>query len=217
MKIEVLGTDCMKCRRLAKNVEIAVAELGISAEIEKVEEITAMMERGVMLTPALVVDGDLKVSGRVADVAEIKAFLQEGEGVHPLPKGETVPGTLVVEWRHIGESVDATCERCAATGRTLAAVVDEIRPMLAVRQIKVKVVETVLPPERIAESNIILFNGTPLEDLLEEVRVETTPCVSCSCIAGTDASCRAIVCRDETHEAVPADLIRRAALKAVGL
>lgn len=201
MKIEILGTDCAKCRRLAKNVETAVAELGISAEIEKVEEITAFMERGVISTPALVVDGDLKVSGRVADVAEIRALLRET--------------TLVVEWRHIGEDIDATCERCAATGRTLAAVLDEIRPLLAARKVRVEVVETALPPERIAESNTVLFNGTPLEDLLDEVRVETTPCVSCSCITGTDASCRAIVCGDEVCEAVPANLIRRAALKAV--
>ncbi|MCP1714266.1 small redox-active disulfide protein 2 [Methanocalculus alkaliphilus] len=75
MKIEVLGTGCMKCRRLAKNVEKAVAELGISADIVKVEEITAIMERDVMLTPALIVDGELKISGRVADVAELKKIL----------------------------------------------------------------------------------------------------------------------------------------------
>ncbi len=78
MKIEVLGTGCMKCRRLAKNVEKAVSELGISADIVKVEDITAIMERDVMLTPALIVDGELKVSGRVADVAELKELL-EGE------------------------------------------------------------------------------------------------------------------------------------------
>jgi small redox-active disulfide protein 2 len=76
MKIEVLGTGCMKCKRLAKNVEVAVAELGVPAEIEKVEDITAIMDRGVMLTPALIVDGELKVSGRVADVKEIKEILQ---------------------------------------------------------------------------------------------------------------------------------------------
>lgn len=125
--------------------------------------------------------------------------------------------TLIVEWRHIGENVETTCVRCGATGRTLAEVVDAIRPMLSARRIRVKTVETVLPPERIAESNIILFNGTPIEDLLDEVRVEMTPCASCSCITGTDVECRAIVCGDETHEALPAELIRKAALKAVGL
>lgn len=129
-----------------------------------------------------------------------------------------ITATLTVEWRHIGENVDTTCVRCGATGQTLADVVDTIRPMLSARRIRVKVVETVLPPERIAESNVILFNGMPIEELLDDVQVEMTPCASCSCITGTDdVECRAITCGDETYEALPADLIRQAALKAVGL
>ena len=76
VKIEVLGTGCAKCRRLVKNVEKAVADLGIDAEIIKIEDITAIMDRGVMLTPGLIVDGELKVSGRVADVNELKQILQ---------------------------------------------------------------------------------------------------------------------------------------------
>jgi len=76
VKIEVLGTGCMKCRRLMKNVETAVKELGIDAEIRKVDDITEIMDRGVMLTPALAVDGELKVSGRVADVKELKGILK---------------------------------------------------------------------------------------------------------------------------------------------
>lgn len=132
-------------------------------------------------------------------------------------EGRIMINILTVEWRHVGEDVDTTCVRCGATGRTLAEVVDTIRPMLSARRIRVKTMETVLPPERINESNVILFNGTPIEDLLDDVEVEMTPCASCSCIVGSDVECRAIVCGDETHEAVPADLIRQAALKAVGL
>lgn len=75
-KIEILGTGCAKCRRLVKNVEKAVADLGIDVEIIKVEEITAIIDRGVMLTPALIVGGELKVSGRVADVNELKEILR---------------------------------------------------------------------------------------------------------------------------------------------
>lgn len=78
MKIKIMGTGCMKCKRLAKNVEKAVAELGVSAEIEKVEDINAIMDSGVMLTPGLIVDDELKFSGRVADVKEIKMILQGG-------------------------------------------------------------------------------------------------------------------------------------------
>jgi small redox-active disulfide protein 2 len=66
----------MKCKRLLKNVEVAVRELGIAAEIKKVDDITEIINRGVMLTPALVVEGEMKVSGRVADVKELKEILQ---------------------------------------------------------------------------------------------------------------------------------------------
>ena len=76
VKIEVLGTGCMKCKRLMKNVETAVKELGIVAEIKKVDDITEIMDRGVMLTPALAVDGEMKISGRVADVKELKEILK---------------------------------------------------------------------------------------------------------------------------------------------
>ena len=77
VKLEIFGTGCMKCKRLMKNVETAVKDLGLDAEIEKIEDITAIMDRGIMLTPALVVDGEIKVSGRVADVAELKTILHE--------------------------------------------------------------------------------------------------------------------------------------------
>lgn len=73
--IEVVGTGCAKCRRLLKNAEKAVNELGIDAEIVKIDDITEIVERGVFLTPGLIVDGELKVSGRVADVKEIKEIL----------------------------------------------------------------------------------------------------------------------------------------------
>ena len=76
MKVEILGTGCAKCKRLTKNAETAIKELGIEAEVVKVDDITEIMDRGVMLTPALAVDGELKVSGRVADVKEIKEILQ---------------------------------------------------------------------------------------------------------------------------------------------
>lgn len=75
-KIEILGTGCMNCRRLLKNVEIAVKELGIDAEIIKVDNITEIMDREVMITPALSIDGEIKLSGRVAAVKEIEAILK---------------------------------------------------------------------------------------------------------------------------------------------
>ncbi|QYZ79173.1 thioredoxin family protein [Methanofollis formosanus] len=75
--IEVFGTGCAKCKRTAKNVEKAVAEMGIEAEVVKVEEINAITDRGVFLTPALAVDGEMKVEGRVPTVDEVKEILSE--------------------------------------------------------------------------------------------------------------------------------------------
>ena len=73
--VEVFGTGCAKCGRMIKNVKIAVRELKIDAEIRKIESLDAMIERGVMLTPALYVDGEAKVVGHVPCVEDIKQIL----------------------------------------------------------------------------------------------------------------------------------------------
>ena len=126
--------------------------------------------------------------------------------------------TLVVEWRHIGRDIENTCERCGETGRTVIDVVEQIRPILEEEGIAVRVVETALENEAIAESNSILFNGEPLEKLIEGMEVTTTPCASCACITGQDnAECRAIEYNGERYESIPPELIARAALKALGL
>lgn len=75
MKIEVLGTGCAKCKTLYENARKAVEESGTSAEVIKVEEIQKIMSYGVMSTPALVVDGQVKCSGKVATVSEIIGML----------------------------------------------------------------------------------------------------------------------------------------------
>ncbi|MCJ7443983.1 MAG: thioredoxin family protein [Methanotrichaceae archaeon] len=76
MKIEILGTGCAKCKSLAKNVEKAVQETGINVEIVKVDNIKDIMNRGVMMTPALYLDGEAKAVGRVPSVEEIKRLLK---------------------------------------------------------------------------------------------------------------------------------------------
>lgn len=77
MKIEILGTGCAKCKSLAKNVEKAVAEMGIQAEVIKVDSIQEIMNRGVMMTPALYIDGESKMVGKTATVEEIKKMLKK--------------------------------------------------------------------------------------------------------------------------------------------
>ena len=75
MKIEILGTGCAKCKVLEKNAMEAVAKSGMFAQIEKVEDITKIMEYGVMSTPGLVVDGSVVSTGKLLSVEEIVAIL----------------------------------------------------------------------------------------------------------------------------------------------
>ena len=77
IKIEVLGTGCAKCKRLFDNVQAAVKDLGIATEVVKVEDIDAIATSGVMMTPALIINGEVVTEGRVPDVNEIKSLLQE--------------------------------------------------------------------------------------------------------------------------------------------
>ena len=74
-KIQVLGTGCPKCGKLAENAEAAAKALGIEYELVKVTDIVEIMKFGVMMTPALAVDGVVKVVGKVPDPEAIKAFL----------------------------------------------------------------------------------------------------------------------------------------------
>ena len=75
-KLQILGTGCPKCRLLADAAETAAKELGIEYELEKVTDLNQIMGFGVMLTPALVVDGVVKVSGKVPTADEAKALLR---------------------------------------------------------------------------------------------------------------------------------------------
>ncbi len=74
-KLQILGTGCPKCKKLTENAETAAKELGFDYEIEKVTDINDIMNYGVMMTPALAVDGGVKVVGKVASVEEIKEIL----------------------------------------------------------------------------------------------------------------------------------------------
>ncbi len=75
-KIQVLGTGCPKCKQLLANAEAAVKTLGAEAAVEKVEKITDIMKFGVMMTPALVVDGQVKSAGKVLSAEEIGKLLE---------------------------------------------------------------------------------------------------------------------------------------------
>lgn len=78
-KIKVLGTGCPKCKKLLQNAETACKGLGLEAELEKIDDINRIIEYGVMMTPALVVDGEVKSVGKVLSEEEIAGILSDNK------------------------------------------------------------------------------------------------------------------------------------------
>jgi small redox-active disulfide protein 2 len=77
-KIQILGTGCAKCEKLYENARAAVEECGVECEVEKVSDIGKIVDFGVMMTPAFVIDGEIKAVGKVLPKEEILAMLQSG-------------------------------------------------------------------------------------------------------------------------------------------
>ena len=74
-KLQILGTGCPKCKKLAEQTEAAAKALGIDYEVEKITDINRIMSFGVAMTPALAVDGEVKVAGKVPSVDDIKTMI----------------------------------------------------------------------------------------------------------------------------------------------
>jgi small redox-active disulfide protein 2 len=74
-KIQILGIGCPKCRKLAENAEAAAKAMGIEYQLEKITDINEIMKFGVMMTPALVIDGQVKVAGKVPSSKEIEKMI----------------------------------------------------------------------------------------------------------------------------------------------
>ena len=79
MKIEILGTGCTKCKKLYQLVDETVKGMGTNAEVVKVEDLQAMMDRGVMITPALYINGEAVSVGRIPGKEELKRMIAEAE------------------------------------------------------------------------------------------------------------------------------------------
>ena len=77
MKIEILGTGCPKCKKLNELTQEVIQEIGISAEITKVTKINEIIDYGVMITPALVIDGNVKIAGKIPSKQEITEWIKE--------------------------------------------------------------------------------------------------------------------------------------------
>lgn len=114
---------------------------------------------------------------------------------------------LNVEWKHL-EIQGQTCDRCADTGQAVRDVLAWLKEELGREGIAVSFTETKLGEDRIPESNQVLFNGVPLEDLVPGALANENACCSCTEILGVETSCRTVEVGEQTYEAIPADLIR---------
>jgi small redox-active disulfide protein 2 len=76
MKIQILGGGCAKCQKLEENARAAITETGLDAEIEKITDSDRIMDMGVMITPALAIDGQVKSTGKVLDKTEIARLIR---------------------------------------------------------------------------------------------------------------------------------------------
>lgn len=123
--------------------------------------------------------------------------------------------TLKIEWRHL--DVDGeTCERCSDTGSTLKKEVDDINRRLDSSGIKVEWFETKLEGEQISESNSVLFDGIPIEEILS-IRSSENYCGSCSDLLEKESFCRTVHYDGFEYEDIPAKAIRDAVYKVLNI
>ncbi|MDR7666788.1 thioredoxin family protein [Methanosarcina sp. Z-7115] len=75
MKIEILGTGCSKCKKTKEVIEKILKQAGVEAEVVKVEDFETILNYGVMVTPAVVIDGEVKVAGKIPDEKDIRKWI----------------------------------------------------------------------------------------------------------------------------------------------
>lgn len=123
--------------------------------------------------------------------------------------------TLKIEWKHLDVEGE-TCDRCYDTGENLVQEVKRLNRALQPLGIEAELTETKLDDAQIPQSNTILFNGIPIEDILN-IEVSENYCDSCTNLLGTKTYCRTVTFEGSEYEDIPAKAIRLAAFKVLGL
>lgn len=122
---------------------------------------------------------------------------------------------LIIEWKHL-DIKGETCDRCYDTGENLVQEIKRLNRMLQPQGFEVVLIETKLDDSQILESNMILFNGVPLEDILN-IKITENYCDSCTALLGKDTYCRMVTYEGNDYEDIPAKAIRHAVLKVLGI
>lgn len=123
--------------------------------------------------------------------------------------------TLKIEWKHLDVGGE-TCNRCYDTGENLVQEVKRLNKALQAEGIEVVLVETKLDDSQTSQSNIILFNGISIEEILN-IQVSKNYCDSCSTLLGAKTYCRTVTYDGNEYEDIPAKAIRHAAYKVLGI
>jgi SAM-dependent methyltransferase len=130
-------------------------------------------------------------------------------------RGKETMKKLTIEWKHLDVEGE-TCDRCYDTGENLANEVKRMNRTLQPKGIVVEYVETKLDADNIPESNMLLFNGVPIENILD-IEIFNNYCESCTSLLGKDIYCRAVRFEGNEYDDVPAKAIRQAAYQVLGI
>lgn len=188
----------------------------IAADIKSDLDLTAQLVEGhnalflVTANEEILYDNN-GVCGRLPEPGSIINSIQSYQG----DKEDKLVKTLKIEWQHL-DVAGETCDRCYDTGENLAQEVKRLNRALQPRGINVEMIEIKLDDSNIPQSNTILFNGIPIEDILD-IEVSENYCDSCTNLLGTETYCRAVKYEGSEYEDIPAKAIRRAAYKVLGL
>lgn len=170
----------------------------------------ALNERGVDALPITTLDGKIAKSGSYPTNEEFTRLL--GVSVEATKPAKA---KLTIEWQHLDVEGE-TCNRCYDTGENLAAEIKRLNRALSPQNIKIEYIDTELDGTHISDSNTLLFNDVPIEDILN-IEVSQSYCASCSDLLGTKTYCRTIKFDGNEYEDIPAKAIRQAAYKALNL
>ena len=122
------------------------------------------------------------------------------------------PTRMLIEWRHL--DLGETCGRCSDTGANLWAVITELGQEHLLDNVELELENTILPPERMDESNVVLINGIPVEKILDP-GVTFAGCSSCPDPSGEEGHCPGASTGRDFFKAIPVEMLRAAILKVL--